>query len=148
MTNTEIKEVCDTIEDKYMEISKKYLQIEESDLSKTLITLAPTYAFFASVLSHAKKVKDLKELQLEGSEATVMERRREELLTQGTKATQGALNNYILTVPDLIDMRVALLDAQNRYNLARNIINALDHQQSMLIQISANKRAETKLHEL
>jgi hypothetical protein len=148
MNSTDITDVYENIEDQYLEISKKYLQIEESDLSKTLITLAATYAFFASVQSYAKKVKDLKALQLEGSEATVMERRREELVAQGVKPTQAALNSYILSVPDLINMRVAVLTAENKYNLSRNLVSALDHQQSMLIQISANKRAETKLHEL
>jgi len=33
----------------------------------------------------------------------------------------------------------------HRYHLAKNIINSLDHQKDMLVQISANKRAETKL---
>ena len=148
MVSNEIKETYNDLEDKYLEISTKYLKLDESSLGEALLKHSSTFAYFASVQSYAKKVKDLKALQLEGSEAIVMERHRKTLLEKGTKATQGALNAHIQTVPDLIDMRVALLESENKYNLAKNIVDALQHQQSMLVQISANKRAETKLHEL
>lgn len=148
MTSNDIKQTYEDLEDKYMEISKQYLGLDESRLGEALIKHSSTYAYFASVQSYAKKIKDLKALQLEGSEAVFMERRRKEMTEAGPKPTQGALNSYILSVPELVDMRADLLNAENKYNLAKNIVDALNHQQSMLVQISANKRAETKLHEL
>tara|TARA_R110000824_G_scaffold54689_4_gene151023 strand:- start:11486 stop:11932 length:447 start_codon:yes stop_codon:yes gene_type:complete len=148
MISNEIKETYNSLEDKYLEISSKYLGLDEANLGEALLEHSSHFAYFASVQSYAKKIKDLKSLQLEGSEAIVMEKHRKTLLEKGTKATQGALAAYIQTVPDLIDMRVALLESENKYNLAKNIVDSLQHQQSMLVQISANKRAETKLHEL
>ena len=59
--------------------------------------------------------------------------------------TESHLNSYVLVVPDLIEMREGLLEAQQKYNLAKNIINSMDHQKDMLVQLSANKRAEVKL---
>jgi len=38
-----------------------------------------------------------------------------------------------------------VLNAQHRYNLAKNIVTSLDHQKDMLVQMSANKRAEIKM---
>jgi hypothetical protein len=146
--NDNIKETYESIEDKYMELSKKYLGLDESCLEESLFNHSSTFAYFASVQSYAKKIKDLKALKLEGSEAVFMERRRKELTEKGPKPTQGALNSYILSVPELVDMRADLLEAENKYNLAKNIVDALNHQQSMLVQLSANKRAEIKMHEL
>ena len=54
----------------------------------------------------------------------------------------------VLTITELIVLREELLEAQHRYNLARNMLTSLDHQKDMLVQMSANKRAEMKLHEL
>lgn len=82
------------------------------------------------------------------AEATVMEGRKADLIKRGEKSTQGGLNSYILTVPKLISMRKDSVDADRSYNLAKNIVSSLDHQKDLLIQLSANKRAEIKLHEL
>jgi len=58
------------------------------------------------------------------------------------------LNAYVLVVQELIDLRDEVLEAEHKYNLARNITTSLDHQKDMLVQMSANKRAEVRLHEL
>ena len=51
-------------------------------------------------------------------------------------------------VPELVELREGVVDADTKYNLSRNIVSALDHQKDLLVQLSANKRAEMKLHEL
>ena len=131
-----------------MKISKDYLALEESNIEAALIRHTSIYAFFSSVLTHAKRVKDLKSITLETSEATVMNSKREAALQAGEKITQGALNTYILMVPELVELREEVVDADTKYNLSKNIVSALDHQKDLLVQLSANKRAEMKLHEL
>ena len=146
--NSAVQEAYDSLEDDYLKISKEYLQLDESDIEPALIRHAATFAFFASVLSYAKQKKDLLSIQLETAEAMCMEERRKESLASGSKIAQGALNTYVLTVPELISMRESLISAETRYNLCKNVVSALDHQKDMLVQLSANKRAETKLHDL
>ena len=74
-----------------------------------------------------------------------MEVHRRELLGSGTKATQGNLNAYIKTLPELQEVRVKLVEAQYKHNLAKNVVDALNHQKDCLVQMSANKRAEVKM---
>ena len=53
--NNEIKELYDTFADDYLTISKKYLQINDSDIEATLMNHSAIYAYFAALLSFAKK---------------------------------------------------------------------------------------------
>tara|TARA_R110002096_G_scaffold1465_4_gene7624 strand:- start:2246 stop:2692 length:447 start_codon:yes stop_codon:yes gene_type:complete len=143
--NNEIKELYDTFTDEYLTISKKYLQINDSDIEATLMNHSAIYAYFAALLSYAKKVRDEVSIKLDKDESDVMAAQRLKLESAGTKATQGALNSYVLSVPELVYTRQKLVDADSKYTLAKSFINALDHQKDCLVQISANKRAEAKL---
>jgi hypothetical protein len=143
--NNEIKELYDTFTDEYLTISKKYLQIHDSDIESTLMNHSAIYAYFAALLSYAKKVRDDVTIKLDKDEADIMAARRLKLESVGTKVTQGSLNSYVLSVPELVTTRQKLVNADSRYTLAKSLINALDHQKDCLVQISANKRAEAKL---
>ena len=146
--NQNVKEAYESLEEDYMKISKDYLSLDESNVEEALLKHTSIYAFFSSVLTYAKRVKDLKSITLETAEARTMDDKREKCVRLGEKITQGALNNYILLVPELVKLRKRLVNADTKYNLAKNITSALDHQKDLLVQLSANKRAEMKLHEL
>ena len=78
-------------------------------------------------------------------EAKVKEDRRQELVEEGKKATDRALDSYVVTRPSVAQANLVHQEASHKYYLAKNILNSLDHQKDMLVQISANKRAESKL---
>ena len=143
--NNEIKELYNTFADEYLTISKKYLQINDSDIETTLMNHSAIYAYFAALLSYAKKVRDEASIKLDKDESDTMAARRLSQESGGQKVTQGALNSYVLSVPELVSIRQELVDADSKYTLAKSLINALDHQKDCLVQISANKRAEAKL---
>ena len=143
--NNEIKELYNTFADEYLTISKKYLQINDSDIETTLMNHSAIYAYFAALLSYAKKVRDEASIKLDKDESNTMAARRLSQESGGQKVTQGSLNSYVLSVPELVSIRQELVDADSKYTLAKSLINALDHQKDCLVQISANKRAEAKL---
>jgi hypothetical protein len=143
--NSEIIDLYNTFEDEYLTISKKYLQIDDSDIETTLMNHSAIYAYFAALLSYAKKIRDEKSIKLDKEESEVMKERAMELKASGQKATQSSLNSYVLSVPELVLVRQELADADSKYSLAKSLLNALDHQKDCLVQISANKRAEAKL---
>ena len=143
--NNEIKELYNTFADEYLTISKKYLQINDSDIETTLMNHSAIYAYFAALLSYAKKVRDEASIKLDKDESDTMAARRLSQESGGQKVTQGSLNSYVLSVPELVSIRQELVDADSKYTLAKSLINALDHQKDCLVQISANKRAEAKL---
>jgi len=143
--NNEIINLYGTFEHEYLNISKKYLQINDDAIESTLMNHSAIYAYFASLLSYAKRVRDESSIELDKKESEVREKRRADLELVGEKVTQGALNSYVLSVPNLIKAKQELADADSKYSLAKSLINALDHQKDCLVQISANKRAEAKL---
>ena len=146
--DNDITDIYNSLEDTYLDLAKKYLNVKEDNLTEALLKHPSVFSFFGAVQSYAKQKKEKLEMRLEIGEAKHMELRRAELASQGTKATQGALNAYVVTVPELMDIKTKLSDADYKYALARNVVSSLDHQKDMLIQLSANKRAEVKLHEL
>jgi len=145
---SDIENTYNTLPEEFLNITKAYLSVDEMSMDAAIKRHPSIFAFFGSVLSYAKRERDRLAAKLEMMEAKHMELRRAELASQGTKATQGALNAYVLVVQELIDLRDEVLEAEHKYNLARNITTALDHQKDMLVQMSANKRAEVRLHEL
>ena len=142
---SEISTIYDTIEDKYIDITKSYLEISDHNMDRALERHTGVFAFFGAVLAHAKRQLDRKEIELEFFMSQSMEKRRQELSERGTKVTESALNNYIKSVPMIKEKKEEVSVAQHKYNLAKNIVSSLDHQKDMLVQMSANKRAEAKM---
>ena len=133
------------LEDTYLDITNNYLKIDDSNVEKALMQHTGIYAFFGAVLAYAKRELDRSSNDKEREEATVREARRGELVEEGKKATDRALDAYVKTVPSVQEKEDKYEACAHRYHLARNIIHSLDHQKDMLVQISANKRAEIKL---
>ena len=142
---SDITETYDELSDRYLPLVKKYVEVDESDINKTMSEHSALFAFFGAVLAHAKRVQDSTSTRLEMNEAKHKELRRIELHEKGQKVTESHLNSFVLVVPELIELREELLEAQQKYNLAKNILSSMDHQKDMLVQLSANRRAEVKL---
>jgi len=143
--NNEIVQLYDTFEDDYLTISKKYLQISEIEIDNTLMNHSAIYAYFAGLLSYAKQVRDELSIDLDKQESITMKKRASEMAVIGKKVAQTALNSYVLSVPEIVELKNKLAKADGKYTLAKSLVNALDHQKDCLVQISANKRAEAKL---
>lgn len=142
-----IKDIYDNIEDSYMEITKKYIAISEHNFQEAMGNHPSTFAFFAGVMAYAKKEVDRASLIFETREAEVREDRREELRQSGQKTTDRALDAYLKTQPELQTLRQGITSKAHKFNLCKNIVSSLDHQKDIIIQLSANKRAEAKLIE-
>jgi len=141
----DIQTTYDHLEDTYMDITKRYLKVDELSVDKALLHHTGVYAFFGAVLAYAKRELDQASNLYEYEEATCREARRSELLDNGKKATDRALDAYVKTVSSVKEKLRLKEECSYKYHLAKNIVNSLDHQKDMLIQISANKRAESKL---
>jgi|TARA_Y100000034_G_scaffold37090_1_gene45589 hypothetical protein len=141
----DIEQVYNTLPSTYLQLTKDYIDITESNVEGRLLKHTSVFAFFGAVLAHAKKQQDKLAHALEMEEAKHKELRRSEFLQQGKKATEASLNGYVYTVREINELRDKSFDVQHKYNLAKNLMSALDHQKDMLVQMSANRRAEAKM---
>lgn len=130
-----------------MDITKKYLSLSEHNLQEVMTQHPSVYAFFGGVNAYAKKEMDLASLLLETREAELREARREELKSLGQKVTDRSLDGYLKTLSELQALSAGVVKKSHKYHLSRNIMSSLDHQKDIIVQLSANKRAETKLIE-
>ena len=142
-----IKDVYDNIEDSYMDITKKYIAGSEHNFQEAMGNHPSTFAFFAGVMAYAKKELDRANLIHETREAELREERREEMKQSGQKTTDRALDAYLKTQPELQTLQRGIAAKAHKFNLCKNIVSSLDHQKDIIIQLSANKRAEAKLIE-
>jgi hypothetical protein len=133
------------LEETYVEITKRYLKINESSIETALYQHTGVFAFFGAVLAYAKRELDRATSSYEYEEASVREARRAELVESGKKATDRSLDAYVKTVSTLRAKEKEVEEASHSYHLAKNIVGSLDHQKDMLVQISANRRAEVKM---
>jgi hypothetical protein len=98
-------------------------------------------------MAYAKKELDRANLIHETREAELREERREEMKQSGQKTTDRALDAYLKTQPELQTLQRGIVAKAHKFNLCKNIVSSLDHQKDIIIQLSANKRAEAKLIE-
>ena len=141
----DIHNTYNSLEEEYLNITKKYLNISEHNVEHALVTHTGVYAFFGAVLAFAKQQMENYSFERDRTEASIKEARRQEMLDAGKKATDAALNSYVTTNASVAQAELTYQAAAHKYYLAKNIMNSLDHQKDMLVQISANKRAESKL---
>lgn len=138
-------EIYEQIESSYLDIIKKYVAVDEHNFQDAMAKHPSTFAFFAGVMAYAKKELEKANVVLDDREAELREERRAELLSKGQKATDRALDAYVRCVPELQVMRKGIVSKSHRFNLCKNIVSSLDHQKDVIIQLSANRRAEAKL---
>jgi len=141
----DIQKTYEHLEDTYLDIVKRYLNVSETNVDTALYQHTGVFAFFGAVLAYAKREMDRAGSARDREEASVREARRAEMVSEGKRATDRALDAYVITVSTVRDKQDKFETSSHKYHLAKNILNSLDHQKDMLVQISANKRAETKL---
>jgi hypothetical protein len=147
MNELSAKDVYKSLETSYMEITKQYIFLNEGNLQERMMHHPSIFAFFGAVLALAKYEEERAEVEFEKREAEIREARREEIVSSGKRATDRALDAYLKTVPELRTLVKIASRKTYLFNLAKNIMSALASQKDMIVQLSANRRAEAKLIE-
>ena len=140
-----IKETYETLEASYLDITSEFLELNDSNVEGALLRHSATYGYFAAVMSHAKRICDVANLTLDTRYAEVKDARRKEQSDNGFKVTEGSLTSYADAHSEIKDLKAKVVTSEHRYHLTQNLVKALDHQASMLIQLSSNRRAEVKM---
>ena len=78
-----IKDVYNSLEESYMEITKTYISINESNFQDKMVRHPSIFAFFGGVLAYAKREVERVESLFENREAELREERREEVAASG-----------------------------------------------------------------
>jgi hypothetical protein len=74
------------------------------------------------------------------------ETRKEQKENASGKYTAKDLDDYVMAHPDYFLLVETANDAQFKYSLIKGLVQSLDQKKDMLVQLSANSRAETNLY--
>ena len=126
----------------YHEIVADLSKIDRDRIEDELDSFPGIYGYYYGLLARANRLLDAS-IQTRDSYRSS---KKNQLRKQPGKNTVESLNDQLNADDDakLLDIDVA--DAQEIYSLVKGICSTLEHKKDMLVQLSANKRQEIKLH--
>ena len=145
-----VETLLNTLEDltwgSYIEISQAIAFIDETNINSELAESATRYTYWSGLLAMAKKNLDDAKLKFDQHVAIIGEETRAYLSEKSVKVTDKKVTAVVESKPLYRAAREAVIEAEFKYNLMRNLTEALKHRKDMLIQLSANSRKETDLY--
>ena len=134
--------------DSYVRISNEVVKIDEENIERELAVQASNFSYYSGLWAIAKKELDKAQLELTQFMATARKTEQEEALATGRKATDKSLEAHVTSLPRYTELNGEVISARFKFDLLRNLVAALEQKASMVQQISANSRAETKLYNI
>ncbi len=125
-----------------LEISKHILKIDPENLEPVLSNQAHLFFFFTVALA---KIKKEYEFALAEFGRTTYEVREEAEKNPTRKTTEKYLEIVINSNDRIIKEKKQISELENQLEIMKGLLKSLEHRRDMIVQMSSNKRAETKL---
>lgn len=129
--------------DNYRGLSDSLTAINLVDLDNELSRQASIFSYYSGLMSAAKRQLADLEADLNRLSGTVRS-----TLKRGSsvKLTAKDLDDLVFCDAEYISQNEQVNQASFRYDVLKGLCRALEHKKDMLVQISSNRRAETKLY--
>ena len=127
----------------FVEISDSIVQFDKNNINEELERQASVYSYYVGLLGKSKKDMDDASLKLVQFMAQTRKDKKSET---SEKQTAKDLDDYVMSHSDYFFLVTKANDAQFKYSLIRGLVQALEQKKDMLVQLSANFRAETNLY--
>ena len=127
-------------------IFQRLTDIDTNRLEDEMQKLPSRYSDYHTLCVKAKKQYDEENRVLAELSAQLGNDATSALLKQHQKATAKNIENYIFSNSDYNNQVQQVNKAQERYLTLKGLVGALELKKDMLVQLNANRRAETKLY--
>lgn len=127
--------------DKYEELVVELSKVNPNDIENELVTHTSIYSYYYGILVRAKRLFDDYTIALESQTSTLKVAARE-----GKKVSVEALKDMAQSNTDIVTMQRNQAKYEEIYGLVKALCQTLEHKKDMLVQLSANKRSETRLY--
>lgn len=150
MFNPKIKpNTLDSLDlEKYLEVVEELSKINREGIEDELTQFAAYYSYYYGLQVKAKRMFDNSLFALDtyrsGTKNDI--RKSTSRLDNGSKLTVEALNDMVNSKDDVKTLHNDVSKHEEIYGLMKGICSTLEHKKDMLVQLSANKRQEIKLH--
>ena len=147
MVKLDINQVINELDmDTYNEICQSITKIDRSNMDVELSRHASHYSYYSAMQDLCKKRLDDKNLELTMYMAQTRKERTEEGRNSPKKATAKDLDDYVLSQPEYGRIGRELNELTLKYNMLKSLVQSLGQKKDLLVQLSANMRAEKNIY--
>ena len=127
----------------YKEISDALTKVNQNQIETEMANQASVYSYYHGLMASAKhELDDLR------SDVTTLSAklRAGHRSASSVKLTAQNLDDLVFSDEAYDTAQKELNEASFRYEVLKGLCRALEHKKDMLVQMSSNRRAETKLY--
>jgi len=129
--------------DNYKDISDALTEFSEFQIDNEMMRQASVYSYYYGLMCAAKNDMNNKSVELT---QFISKFRKEAKAKSVAKLTAKDLDDLVFSDPQYGLLQSEVNQASFKYELLKGLVRALEHKKDMIIQVSANKREETKLY--
>jgi len=147
MPKLDINEIVDNLDmETYNEICQNITRIDRSNMDVELSRHASHYSYYSAMQDLGKRRLDDGNLELTMYMAQTRKLRTEECVGHTKKPTAKDLDDYVLSQDEYRRLSLRVNELTLKYNMLRSLVHALGQKKDLLVQLSANMRAEKNIY--
>ena len=129
--------------DNYKEISEAISKVNQNQIETEMAHQASMYSYYHGLMASAKH--EYNDLNTDVNALTAKLRAGHKNASS-VKLTAKDLDDLVMSDEAYIKASKDLNEASFRYEILKGLCRALEHKKDMIVQMSSNRRAETKLY--
>jgi len=141
------KQLLESLDDitweNYVDITDNLTLFDKFRIDDEMARQASVYSYYQGLLSLAKKNLDGANLELT---QYIAQTRKDCKEASTAKLTAKDLDDFVMSQSDYALYTKKVNEGNFKYTLLKGLVSALDHKKDMLVQISANVRAEKNIY--
>ena len=147
MPKLDINEVVDNLDmETYNEICQNITRIDRSNMDVELSRHASHYSYYSAMQDLCKRRLDDGNLELTMYMARTRKLRTEECFGFAKKPTAKDLDDFVLSQDEYRQLSLEINELTLKHNMLRSLVQSLGQKKDLLVQLSANMRAEKNIY--
>jgi len=147
MPKLDINEIVDNLDmETYNTICESITKIDRANMDVELSRHASHYSYYSAMQDLGKRKLDDANLDLTIYMAETRKNRTEEASGFSKKPTAKDLDDYVLSQEGYRRLAIKVNDLTLKYNMLRSLVQSLGQKKDLLVQLSANMRAEKNIY--
>jgi len=131
--------------DLYVELADFLCKVDRHGIEDELVAFPRMFSYYSGLYEYARQDVAKWEAKLEKMTAELKREAADQLKSSGTRPTVDAVMTRVNTSEELYIFKEDLEVRKGRLGLLKSLVSGMQSKKDMLVQISANSRAEIQL---
>jgi|DEB0MinimDraft_6_1074348.scaffolds.fasta_scaffold110841_2 hypothetical protein len=129
----------------YLKLSDSLTSINKFSINDDIVNHSRIYSYYAGLMEYASFQVKQYENELEKYQVDLKNDARDAIIHAGARATVAAVEDYVGRDTTLHTMKKNLEEKRYKQGLLKSLVQSMSHRKDLLVQLSANSRAETRM---